>query len=206
MSYTGMYNGKNVSNQPVCGPYSVSVITGIDFPKVMDHFRKVYNKNGRWKGRSSIPQCLDAIRDLIGVEPTKTAVGGSLIKWVRRVDPNKQYFVRLGGHFITYRDGKIHDQSEIAPVARHWARNKRVTDAFLVPRPFLKKITKSISAIAVHRSSGQRFNMALDIETDGIDVKDDICKSVSRWQFENREYRIVMDTQSNEYRRLMNEL
>jgi hypothetical protein len=221
MSCLGYYNGRHVSLQPVCGPYSVSALTLKPFPEVMNLFRKKFNYDGRWKGRSTVSQCLNVIADL-GLTWKQVNANGSLKSWTMKADPNKNYFIRVGGHFVSYKDDKIHDQSSISPVLSHWARRKRVTHAYEVSAPItktisvcestevieepLEKVTKSLPAIAIHRLSYVKRRMCLDVETDGVDIKGDIERSISEWESNYTDYRILIDRNSNHYRQFFQDI
>ena len=129
------YNGKLIAMQPVCGPYSVSLITGVDFSKVMDYWREQYGKKGRWKGRSTIKECKQAIKHLKGLDAKEVDSGGSLTTWVKKnAMPNRTYFIRLGGHFVTYKDGEVYDQGGNNVVSKHWTRRKHVTHAYEIQK------------------------------------------------------------------------
>ena len=118
---------------PCCGVVAVfDCLGGVSYREVWAHMGR--NKGNAWKGRTDLDEVMGALRHF-GARFTEMAgrdCRGSLATWIdQHTRPGRIYLVRVGGHFLTVKDGKVWDQTHAAIPVEHakGLKRKRVTHA-----------------------------------------------------------------------------
>ena len=125
------------SDEPLCGPFAVSVIAEKEVEDVLDAFRSEFSKTTAWRGRSTLGQCIQILM-IYGCKCKRIRPAGwhdytfgSLRNWVNNhARPRGTYLVRVGGHILAVRGHRVYDQTQVDEVEQHWAYRKRVTHVF----------------------------------------------------------------------------
>lgn len=111
---------------PNCGVVAVANAIGETTENMMDIFRKVCKRDGRWQGRTYCFERRKVLKHL-KIKFTEKKGSGSLRKFVEwNTSASKKYIVTLGDHTVYVCNGIVHDQHEIKPADEHKFANKRV--------------------------------------------------------------------------------
>ena len=111
---------------PNCGVVAIANAIGETTDKMMETFRKVCKRSGRWQGRTNYNDRRRVLKHL-NVKFIEKNGSGSLRKFVEwNTSPNKKYIITLGDHIVFVCNGIVHDQHEIKPAEEHKFANKRV--------------------------------------------------------------------------------
>jgi len=111
---------------PNCGVVAVANAVGETTDKMMQTFRQVCKRDGRWQGRTNYVMRRKVLKHL-KVKFTEKRASGSLKKFVEwQTARDKKYIVTLGDHIVFVCNGIVHDQHEIKPADEHKSASKRV--------------------------------------------------------------------------------
>ena len=126
------YETKLRHSGPCCGVVAVfDCLGGVSYREVWEHIGR--EKGNAWKGRTHLDELKAALLHFGAKfsEMHQRDCRGTLATWIdQHTIKDRIYLVRVGGHFLTVKDGKIWDQIHCAiPVAHSKLKNKRVTNA-----------------------------------------------------------------------------
>jgi len=111
---------------PNCGVVAVANAVGETTDNMMQTFRQVCKRDGRWQGRTNYVMRRKVLKHL-KVKFTEKRASGSLKKFVEwQTARDKKYIVTLGDHIVFVCNGIVHDQHEIKPANEHKSAGKRV--------------------------------------------------------------------------------
>ena len=111
---------------PNCGVVAVANAVGETTDNMMQTFRQVCKRDGRWQGRTNYVMRRKVLKHL-KVTFTEKRASGSLKKFVEwQTARDKKYIVTLGDHIVFVCNGIVHDQHEIKPANEHKSAGKRV--------------------------------------------------------------------------------
>lgn len=114
-------------NLPNCGVVAVATALSLPYDTVYTYFRTVVGKPHQWRGKLRWRELTAAVGYFKGTWEERTVPYMNLAKWVdQHTVKGRTYIVRLGGHFVTVKDGIIVDQSMDTHIDVHWARRKMV--------------------------------------------------------------------------------
>lgn len=117
---------EELARKPICGVLAVAVVADITFEEATNLVKKhMLPHQKRHGGKTYAEQRLGALDDC-GVKYMPINVKRQTLLRFLRDNPEGTYMIEVTGHVVTYKDGLVIDQSEIAPVEEHWAKRKFV--------------------------------------------------------------------------------
>ena len=121
-----------VRGLPNCGVVALSVATEFSYGYVWKALS--VNKGNAWKGRMYLIDMIDfLVRTGVGFKAEELKTKRVLYRWVdENTRPNQTYIVRVGGHYVTVRNGRVVDQHEESDIEDYSWKNKRVTDVIRI--------------------------------------------------------------------------
>ncbi len=124
-----------MKRKPDCGVVAVATALDLSYDIVWRFFGKTKKSNWRgrlfWSDLSRACRYFEAeVREIVGQKTLP-----KFIEW--HTVPGLIYIIRVGGHFVTVKDGIVTDNNGTAPTAEHyWTKRKRVSHAMIVtPQP-----------------------------------------------------------------------
>ena len=126
---------KVIDNNRHCGTVALSSVTGCEVEGVVAYFQRT--KAVSWKGRLYWRELLQYIRDLPGgpkfKQLTRAVMGATLERFIdQHTVRDTTYLVRVGGHFLSVRNGHCIDQYQERDITEHWCARKRVSHAIKI--------------------------------------------------------------------------
>lgn len=117
---------------PCCGVSAVATAVEVPFATVFEYMRQHANYDGKWKGSSTLPQRLNALKHLGAATVMQTYLRrrGKLRFWqwaLLHAKPHTTYLVDIPGHTVVFRDMMVIDQARPEPT--HFALLDRIGSA-----------------------------------------------------------------------------
>jgi hypothetical protein len=124
-----LLNGKPIAKLPICGLFSIHLITKVDLNKVFTDYKTLANAK-RFNGKTIHKHRVELLSKY-GIKFTENVldVKSSLKNTIKKYYRGSPLMLRVSGHVVTYMNDKVYDQSNPNGVAMEnfSGKNKRVT-------------------------------------------------------------------------------
>ena len=120
--------GKAISELPLCGVISVSLVSNISLDDTFDTFKKLTKKTNGWKGITNHAERVKVLKHYnVKFREFHFKKRITLSYFVdQHTVKGKTYIVTTSNHIQVVKDGIVTDQTGSFPISKYWAKKQRL--------------------------------------------------------------------------------